>query len=309
MMLRACIFAAAAFAALSSAAAQTPVMAVTPGGIPFAHAHLPKKANQLIAYGWRDGTALGGGAKAAAGQVAAQWISRGTLTRSAGEIDELLKDVAGSSGLFSGLELLTGSVQAPAAGFAEAVEIAADILANPAFPERALLRIKRGYAERARQGAENNTSIADRMLSGLAVSDRNFLRIWSQTDGALADSISRADVEAWRAAVMGLDKVVVASAGPLPAAEAGALIDKLFQGLPRTSSAPAANPPAFTRSQKFVLLEKGGPQSIVRMGGISGWKPGLRAFEAGLAAGILGGGGFESRLTRAIREKDRKSVV
>ncbi len=285
------------------AAAQNVETVRTPSGIAFGYAHLPKKPNQVVAFSWRDGTALAAQQKQAVGQVGASWMMRGSLTRTAGDIEETLKDLQGGFSFFSGMEAFVGTVQAPLAEFAQTIDLAEDSLTNPALPPRALARIKRGYTERITQSVNNNAGHASEMLSYLTSDDAGFLRMWLQDDASVATPVERADVEAWRKSVLARDRLTVAAAGPMSKADVAAQIDRLFRNLPAASTAPMPAAPSFRTSQKFAVMEKPGPQSIVRMSGFSGWKPGLRAFEGGLAATILGGGGFASRLTLNLREK------
>jgi zinc protease len=98
------------------------------------------------------------------------------------------------------------------------------------------------------------------------------------------------------------DRIYVAAAGDISAADLGPLLDRLFDGLPETG-APQPGPGTWQASGGVTVEPFPGPQSLVLFG-----QPGLGRmdpdfFPAFVLNEILGGGRFSARLMTELREK------
>jgi predicted Zn-dependent peptidase len=111
-----------------------------------------------------------------------------------------------------------------------------------------------------------------------------------------------ADVAHWHKAVLGRDRLIVASAGPLGPAEAAAHIDRVFAGLPSVGTRALSPAPSVRAPGKLIVLERAVVQTAIAAGGATGWTLAPDAVRGTLAVRVLGGG-FKSRLTAAVRER------
>jgi zinc protease len=272
----------------------------TPAGIAFRHIALPQDTHHALAFGWTDGFALTLSGKEGLAVLGPRLMLEGS--RAMGESDriERLKDLQASLSLSGSAHFTRGALDAPAAKFAEAAEVLADLLANPALPPDKLARAKRSLALSSRQNEENAETLANRLFMRLILSDGPSLRL-AVADPAIYAGVEVADVEAWRRAVLGRDRLTIASAGPLTAEAVGREIDRIFAGLSAVGRA-LGPPPPWRTAPKLVVLERKVVQTAIVAGGPSGW-----TLEPDLLPGTIAvralGGGFESRLVRAVREK------
>jgi zinc protease len=109
-----------------------------------------------------------------------------------------------------------------------------------------------------------------------------------------------ADIDAWRRAVLGRGQLTVASAGPLPPQEIAAQIDRVFAGLPAGGHGIGPRPQLRT-NPKLIVLERPSAQTAIVAGGPSTWISEPDTLPGTIAVRALGSG-FESRLTKAVRE-------
>jgi zinc protease len=272
----------------------------TPAGIVFRHLPLPQDTHQALAFGWTDGLALTLPGKEGLAVLAPRLMLEGSRTMGESDRIERLKDLQATLNLGGSAHFTRGLLAAPKVKFAEAAEVLADLLANPALPPEKLERAKRSLALSSRQNQENAETLANRLFMRLLLGEGPMLRLAVADPAAYAD-VEVADVETWRRAVVGREGLAIASAGPLAADDVAKEIDRIFAGLPAVGRT-IGPPPAMRTLPKLVVLERKVVQTAIVAGGASGWSLEPDLLPGTLAARALGGG-FESRLVRAVREK------
>jgi zinc protease len=114
--------------------------------------------------------------------------------------------------------------------------------------------------------------------------------------------LTQADMLDAKARVMARDRLYVAVAGDMTAAELGPLLDDLLGDLPE-KGADFPKPPKMTIKGGTTVVDFGSPQSVVVFGqnGIQRDDPDY--FAAFILNQIVGGGGFSARLMDEVREK------
>jgi zinc protease len=305
MRLARCLAVAAAVACLSAGAPDTRAHTTTvgdhrtPAGIAFRHLSVPD-THHALAFGWTDGYALTLAGKEGLVVLGPRLLLEGSRTVNESERVERLKDLQASLGLAGSAHATRGFLAAPKAKFAEAVELLADLLADPALPAAKLADARRSLAIASRQGQENAETLAGSLFARLTLPQGPLLRL-SVADPAIYEAVEIADIEAWRRTVLGRDRLTVASAGPLTAEEAAVQIDRIFARLPATGHA-IGPPPEMRAAGKLIVLERPVVQTAIVAGGPSGWISEPDTLQGTVAVRILGAGGFESRLVRAVRE-------
>ena len=273
---------------------------LTPAGIAFRHIALPQDTHHALAFGWTDGYALTLPGKEDLAVLGPRLMLEGSRSMDESNRIERLKDLQASLSLGGSAHFTRGALSAPKAKFAEAAEVVTDLLANPALPPDKLARAKRSLALSSRQNQENAETLANRLFMRLALGDGAHLRL-AIADPAVYANVEVADIEAWRRAVLGRNHLTVSSAGPLAPDEIAREIDRIFADLPAVGRT-LGPPPPVRAVPKVVVLERKVVQTAIVAGGQTGW-----TLEPDLLPGTIAvralGGGFESRLMRAVREK------
>ena len=99
------------------------------------------------------------------------------------------------------------------------------------------------------------------------------------------------------------DNLVVSVVGDLTADVLGKLLDSVFGSLPEAASPWKLPDTIPTAGNRTSVIDKPIPQSVIRFGQAGIKRNDPEFFAAYIMNYVLGGGGFESRLYREIREK------
>lgn len=172
-------------------------------------------------------------------------------------------------------------------------------LTEPRFDEDAIARVRNQKLASLRRDALNPNTIASRAFARTAFEGHPYAR---ESDGTL-ETVAALDRDALLAAHQGSiarDRVFIGAAGDVDAETLGALIDRLFEGIPEIG-APLPDAVEFQASAGFEVVPFDGPQSVVAFGhsGISRDDPDfLAAFVLNEA---FGGGRFGTRLMQNLR--------
>ena len=174
-------------------------------------------------------------------------------------------------------------------------------LTTPRFDPDAIERVRGQVLQNIASNAKDPSAIASDLLSHAAFGDHPY---GSSGDGT-ADSVqalTRDDLLAAYHAALARDRIYVAAAGDISAADLGKMLDKLLGDLPATGAAQPADV-ALTAKGDVITQSFPGPQSTISFyqGGIQFEDPDY--FAATILNEILGGNGFSSRLMNEVREK------
>lgn len=174
-------------------------------------------------------------------------------------------------------------------------------LQEPRFDEAAIERVRGQVLSIIQSDQKDPDDIASETFNRIAYGDHPYA---SSLNGSL-DSVAgltRDDLIVARAAVLARDRIYIGAVGDITPDELGAMLDELLSGLPETgapmpSSAEVTIPPGVT------VVDFATPQSVALFGqkGIKQSDPDF--FAATVLNHVLGGGSFESRLMKEVREK------
>jgi zinc protease len=184
-----------------------------------------------------------------------------------------------------------------------AVAVLAQILAQPRFEVSVVEREKARVTAGLREAEMKPDQIAARNLTQLVHRDHPYaLRAAGEITSV--QRLTRADLEAFHRRFYRASDAVVAMIGDLGRATAERIAETLTAGLP-PGTAQASVPPTLAALPEAVLrtLEYPSAQAHILLGA-----PGMRRLDPDYFAlwvgnYILGGGGFNSRFTREVREK------
>ena len=184
---------------------------------------------------------------------------------------------------------------------AQATDLLHLALTQPRFDAQAIERVRGQVLQNIAANAKDPGTIASDLLSQAAFGDHPY---GSSGDGT-ADSVqalSRDDLLAAYRGALARDRIYVAAAGDISAADLGLMLDKLLGDLPATG-APQPADVALTAKGDITQQSFPGPQSTISFyqGGIKFEDPDY--FAATILNEILGGNGFSSRLMNEVREK------
>ena len=116
-------------------------------------------------------------------------------------------------------------------------------------------------------------------------------------------AITGDDVKAYARKKLARDNLKIGIVGNIDAAEASALIDRVFGGLPAKAELTPVPPAAPQGLGRRVAVDLDVPQSILIVGGAGIARKDPDFMAAFIVNHILGGGSFSSRLYREVREE------
>ena len=202
----------------------------------------------------------------------------------------------------AGDDALTVNARALTENRDQAADLLRQALTEPRFDPDAIERIRAQIQSVIRSEATDPNAIANKELARQAWGDHPYATSVNGTAESIA-AITRDDLIDAKNRILARDRVVVAAAGDIDAAELGKLIDRILGGLPEAGSVPLPEPAKLQLTGGVTVIDWDSPQTVVSFA-----QPGLPMsdpdyFAAFVADHILGGGGFSSRLMDQIREK------
>ena len=183
----------------------------------------------------------------------------------------------------------------------QATALLHDALTKPRFDQDAVDRVREQVLSGLRSDAKDPGTIASNLERARSFGTHPY---GSDGSGTIATvtALTRDDIlQAFKDAIA-RDRITVAAAGDISAADLGVLLDKLLADLPATG-APQPGPATLQTKGGITVQDFPGPQSMVifGQGGLKFSDPDY--FAASLLNEILGGGRFSARLMTEVREK------
>ena len=182
-----------------------------------------------------------------------------------------------------------------------AIALLQQALNAPRFDQDAVDRVREQVLSMLRSDEKDPDTIGSQTFDALAFGDHPY---GSSGDGTLATvaALTRDDILAAHKGARARDRIFVAAAGDITAAELGPLLDQLLGDLPATGAPlpPRADwrlPPGVT------VKDFPTPQSSVLFGHVGIPRDDPDFFAAFILNEALGGGRFTARLMSEVREK------
>lgn len=182
-----------------------------------------------------------------------------------------------------------------------AMDLLRQAIVAPRLDEVAVERVRGQVLSGLRGDAKDPDSIAGKLFYGQVFGDHPYATDGSGTIESVT-ALTRDDLLAAHRGALARDRIYVAAAGDITAAELGPLLDELLGDLPETGT-PIPGPADPVLTGGLTVQDFPGPQSVILFG-----QPGIKRddpdyFAAAILNEILGGGGFSSRLMKEVREK------
>ena len=183
----------------------------------------------------------------------------------------------------------------------QALVLMRSALTEPRFDADAVERVRGQVLTGLRADEKDGEAIAERLMAARNFGDHPY---GTSGDGTIdsVTALTRDDIMAAYKGALARDRIYVAAAGDITAAELGALLDDLLGGLPATG-APMPGRATLQEKGGVVVADLPGPQSVVQFSqkGLPFEHPDY--FAAVILNEILGGGRFGARLMTEVREK------
>lgn len=248
----------------------------------------------------------GGTSLDAPGKRGASYLMTGLLEEGTGDMDsrgfaEARDALAADFSFDASTDLVSVSARMLTENRDAAVALLQGALVNPRFDQTAVDRVREQVLSGLRSDEKDPDSIAPRLFDSLAFGDHPYA---TPGKGSIASvtALTRDDIVAAHKGALAHDRIYVAAAGDITAAELSTLLDTLLGGLPATGAAMPDRAPWLL--QPGVTVEDfPSPQSVVFFGhkGIPRDDPDF--FAAYILNEAMGGGRFSARLMTEVREK------
>lgn len=218
------------------------------------------------------------------------------------EFQELQEELAVRMSFEAGRDMFIGSFQTLTRNRKEATELIRLALTKPRFDADAADRIKKQILTGLKFDMNDPRRVASTEWFKLAFKKHPYARPVKGTTESVS-RITRDDLREFARKVFTRDTLKVAVVGDIDAKTLGPMLDRVFGDLPASSDLrdiAEAKPPAGPQRK---IIEMNVPQSVAVFGH-GGLKRKDKDFIASYVLNyILGGGGFNSRLTEEVREK------
>ncbi len=290
-------------AAGSAAAAPKIERVVSPGGIEAWLVHEPSIPIVALEAVWRDA----GEKIVPEAQAGLAPLLSALMTEGAGDLDAQAFAAALQG---SGIGLSFGadrdhysmSLRTLSAEAGKAFDLAALALSKPRIDGESLARLKRSTAVALIREQEQPNTIATRRLYATAFPDHPYGRPPRGTPESV-QALTREDLLAFKERELTRDRLVVGVVGDIKAEQLGPALDRIFGGLTATGSKREVVERAPAGETKPIVIERDIPQSVMQFLSTGVRRDDPDYYAAYVMNYILGGGGFNSRLTVEVREK------
>jgi len=250
----------------------------------------------------------GGSARDPAGKHGLAQLTHGLLDQGAGglsdtQIAHRLADVgAEMGGAFdrdrAGVTLRT--LSSPAEKNA-ALALLAQVLQQPEFPLAVVKREKQRLISSIREAEADPGSIADKSFYRALYGTHPYAHDPSG-DPAAIEKLTRSDLQAFYQSHYSAPNAVIALMGDISRAEAEAIAVRLAAGLPKAARV-AGLPQATAAPVSNTRVAHPSTQSHVLVGALGMARNDPDFFPLFVGNYVLGGGGFDSRLMKEVRDK------
>jgi len=251
----------------------------------------------------RSGSAFDPVGKEGLARIVGRMLRRGSETMKAHAIEDALDRLGGEMSIDLSASSLAIQAQVIGRNLEPFMELLAQLLGTPTFPEDELSRLKRETQAEIVEARDNDRSLATYAFRRSLFAGHPYGRSSLGTTASTA-SITEADARAFYTRHFARANALVAFAGDVTLEQARVLGDKLLARLP--VGARVADPvlaPAVAKGRRLVLVDKPErTQTQILIGGLGTWPHDEDHVEIGVANAIFGGT-FTSRLMKAVRSE------
>lgn len=201
-----------------------------------------------------------------------------------------------------GRDAFMGSLRTTSEHKAQAFELLTLALTKPRFDNDAIARMKDALAAEIKTNKGDPSWLSARTFNGMVFDGHFYSQPGSGTLSSLP-RITRHDLLDFVKSQFAQNLLSIVIVGDISKAETHAMITQVFGRLPAHAERPIGKQAIANNAGKTILLPMDTPQTYIALA-----QPGISRtdkdwYTAQVMAYILGGGGFDSRLMREVREK------
>jgi zinc protease len=275
----------------------------SPGGIEAWLVHEPAIPIVAMEVVWRDA----GEKRAPASKAGITGVLAAMLDEGAGDLDsqafaERQQDNGISLGFNADLDHFSFNLRTLSKNTGIAFELIRLALTQPRFDAESLDRVKRQIEMQLVREQEQPGTIASRTLYAAAFPDHPYGRP-SRGTAETVTGVTADDLRAYLKKELTRDRLIIGVVGDITAEKLAASLDSLFGGLTATGEPVAVPERAPELRERPIVVERDLPQSVVQFIGKGVRRDDPDFYAAYVMNYMLGGGGFNSRLTTEVREK------
>ncbi len=239
-----------------------------------------------------------------AASLTADLLDEGTKTRNALEISNALASIGARLGVSAGWDSSSADLTTLTRHLDRALDIYADVLLNPAFPETDLKRLRSSRLASLQQQRDNADAIAYLVYSSILYGDKHpYGRPLTGNEASL-NAIAEADVRRFYETHYRPNNAALIVAGDVTAATLLPKLERAF-GAWKPGQVPAADismtPPARDRAGIYLVDKPGAAQSVIQIGQVGVPRSTPDYFPLVVLNSMLGGQ-FVSRINLNLRE-------
>jgi zinc protease len=235
--------------------------------------------------------------------LASNMMLEGTKNHSAQAIREAFETLASSVTFSVDKDCFYVSLKTLAKNLDESLALLSEILMQPQFDNATLSKVvTQVNTLRARQ-EEDPDYIASRALAEALFKQHPYAKSRYGSEEALA-KLNPVHIKRYIKTNLTRENMVISVAGNVNSAVLALALDRYFGGLPKSASKQTL--PSFNWPEKgsTVLIEKDIPQSVIHFALPAVTRSDEAFYPLYMLNHIMGGGGFESRLMKKLREKE-----
>ncbi|HLL14202.1 MAG TPA: pitrilysin family protein, partial [Pyrinomonadaceae bacterium] len=265
------------------------------------HSELPVVNMNLIV---RSGAASDPQNLPGAASLTADLLDEGTKTRNALDISNALAGLGARLNVGAGWDSTTADLLTLTRHLDRALEVYADVILNPAFPETDLKRLRGTRLAALQQQRDNADAIAGLVYSSILYGDKHpYGRPLSGNEASLG-ALTEADVRRFYETHYRPNNAALIVAGDVTAATLLPKLERAF-GAWKPAQVPAADismqPPARERAGIYLVDKPGAAQSVIQIGQVGVARSSPDYFPLLVLNSMLGGQ-FVSRINLNLRE-------
>ncbi|HEX2216340.1 MAG TPA: pitrilysin family protein, partial [Xanthobacteraceae bacterium] len=175
-------------------------------------------------------------------------------------------------------------------------------LTAPRFDSEAVERIRTQIGAQLRRESTDPSEITSKVWWSTAFAGHPYGHPTKGTPESIV-SIAIDDLKNYAQRVLARDQLKVAIVGDIDTGAAGAMLDRVFGGLPAKAELKTIVPALPSGLGRRVVVSFDTPQAVVSLGGVGLPRKHPDFMAAFVVNHILGGGSFTSRLYQEVREK------
>jgi zinc protease len=188
-------------------------------------------------------------------RLLARVILKGTTSRTADELAEEIEAVGGSVSADSGNNSFTVATRVMQPDLPLAIELLADVLVHPTFPEAAVEREKQFQIARIKEDEEELTSVARNIVREQLFGDHPYA-LRPRGTAESVPGLSRETIAALHRQYVVSRNCVLAVFGNVRAADVKALVEEAFAAMPEGDESPLENIPSSAPPAATVVKEE-----------------------------------------------------